>query len=107
MTAEPLGAWNDHITTFSFPRAVSHPILKGIKEEDLKFWDSDNSRLQDGRASYGFGFQFFFIGGLQFNWVWSRRFDYTQFLYDIDGSLIPVEADTGGTRSDFYIMFDF
>ena len=41
----------------------------------FKFWDSENNRLQDARASYGVGFQFFFIGGLQFNWVWSKRME--------------------------------
>jgi WD40 repeat protein len=73
----------------------------------FKFWDSENNRLQDGRASYGAGFQFFFIGGLQFNWVWSKRMDYTQYVYDLDGTPIKIEGDTSGTRSDFYIQFDF
>jgi Tol biopolymer transport system component len=78
----------------------------------FKFWDSDENRLQDGRASYGVGFQFFFIGGLQFNWIWAKRLDYTQFTYfDADGNFmptpIPVKADTGGTISEFYIAFDW
>jgi hypothetical protein len=75
----------------------------------FEFWDSENNRLQDARASYGVGFQFFFIGGLQFNWVWSQRMDYTQYIYPdgLAGPPVAVEADTGGTRSDFYIQFDF
>jgi len=75
----------------------------------FKFWDSENNRLQDARASYGVGFQFFFIGGLQFNWVWSQRMDYTQYIYPdgLAGPPVAVEGDTGGTRSDFYIQFDF
>jgi outer membrane protein assembly factor BamA len=97
------GSWYDPYT--GVIRAdYSQPVPEIIQ---FKFWDNDNNRLQDGRASYGFGFQFFFIGGLQFNWVWSNRFDYTQFLYDVDGSPIPTEADKGDTRQDFYIMFDF
>jgi hypothetical protein len=73
------------------------------------FWDSDNNRLQDARASYGVGFQFFFIGGLQFNWVWAHRMDYTQYIYPegLLGPPVAIEGDTGSTRSDFYIQFDF
>ena len=82
-----------------------------------RFWDSDNNRLQDGRASYGGGFQFLFFGGLQFNWIWSQRLNYTQFVYPINpltgqpdlllGPPVPVEQDSGGTRNDFYIAFDW
>jgi hypothetical protein len=80
----------------------------------FKFWDSENSRLQDGRASYGVGFQFYFLGGLQFNWVWANRLDYTQYCTDgiVDpcvnfGNLLPVEAKDKGTISQFYIAFDY
>jgi hypothetical protein len=74
----------------------------------FEFWDSENDQLQDGRAAYGFGFQFFFIGGLQFNWVWSERLDYTQVLCcDAAGEPIRMDADTGDRRMDFYIFFDF
>jgi hypothetical protein len=79
----------------------------------FKFWDSDENRLQDGRGSYGWGFQFFFIGGLQFNWVWAYPLDYTQFTYTDpvtgDPLLTPVkiEQDGGGVRTDFYIQFDW
>ena len=73
-----------------------------------RFWDSDNNRLQDGRASYGAGFQFRFIGGLQFNWVWSQRVNYTQYVYtSFNEPPIPMEIDSGGTRNDFYIAFDW
>jgi hypothetical protein len=70
----------------------------------FRFWNSDENELQDGRASYGTGFQLFFLGGLQFNWVWAKRLDYLQYepvLQDF------VKADGGGTRMDFYIAFDF
>jgi Tol biopolymer transport system component len=75
----------------------------------FKAWDSANDRLQDARGSYGYGFQFRFIGGLQFNWVWSHRLPYTRYVPDPAGSgqLVPVKADTGGTRTDFYVVFDF
>jgi Tol biopolymer transport system component len=95
------------------------PELRGIRVDPFtgepipfKFWDSENDRFQDGRGSYGFGFQFFFLGGLQFNWAWSERLDYTRYVpvFDDGGFLVdftPTEAETGGRRLDFYIVFDF
>ena len=77
---------------------------------EFKWWDSDADRLQDARGSYGAGFQFLFLGGLQFNWAWSHRMDYTRFVVDPSnpfGDLLPVEADTSGSRFDFYIVYDF
>ncbi len=74
----------------------------------FRFWDSENDRLQDGRASYGFGFQFRFLGGLQLNWAWAEVLDYTQYVFDFDTQqLVATEADTSGRRMDFYIAFDF
>ena len=77
----------------------------------FEMWDSENDRLQDLRGSYGVGFQFFFLGGLQFNWAWSHSMSYTTFA-DSDPSvgivqLQKVKADTGGWRQDFYIVFDW
>lgn len=89
------------------------PVLGGIRVDasntpiEFEFWDSDESRLRDGRASYGAGFQFLFIGGLQFNWIWARQLPYTQFLPSTTGELVPQKADTSGTRTEFYIAFDF
>lgn len=82
----------------------------------FKFWDSDNDRLQDGRASYGAGFHFRFIGGLQFNWSFATRLPYSQFAYDpftgrvildTNGEPVSFEAGDDGTVSEFYITFDF
>jgi peptidase MA superfamily protein/WD40 repeat protein len=74
-------------------------------------WDSENNRLQDLRASWGVGFQFFFLGGLQFNWAWAKRFPYTGFRDDpstpFDLDFIPVKVDVGGFRNEFYIIFDW
>ncbi|MDH3628370.1 MAG: hypothetical protein OEV00_09620 [Acidobacteriota bacterium] len=80
------------------------------------FWDSENDQFQDARASYGFGFQFLFIGNLQFNWIWAKRLDFTQYCASgvidacvFDG-LTPLEkrdGDTRGTRMEFYITYDF
>jgi Tol biopolymer transport system component len=77
------------------------------------FWDSEENRLQDGRASYGWGFQFRFIG-LQFNWVWANALPYTQFVpenlacnpFNEPCLLTPEERDPE-TQSEFYIAFDW
>ncbi|HZN53762.1 MAG TPA: hypothetical protein VFB67_00440 [Candidatus Polarisedimenticolaceae bacterium] len=76
------------------------------------WWDDKNDRLQDLRASYGAGFQFFFLGGLQLNWSWAKRLSYTHFVFNDDPStpqfdLVPVKADVGGVRTEFYITFDW
>jgi hypothetical protein len=75
----------------------------------FRWWDNVNDRPQDLRASYGTGFQFFFLGGLQFNWVWAKRLPYTRYVVDTanPGQLKPVDADLGGVRSEFYITFDW
>ena len=77
----------------------------------FSFWDGENNRLQDGRASYGFGLQAYILG-LQMNWSWARRLDYTQYELDFGGGTVPIginktKANKGGTRMDFYIVFDF
>jgi len=78
----------------------------------FSFWDSENNRLQDGRASYGVGFKAF-VFGLQLNWSWAHRLDYTQYVLQFDPlsgfatGIEPVKADTSGARMDFYIVYDF
>ena len=81
----------------------------------FEFWDSTNNRLQDLRGSYGVGFQFLFLGALQFNWVWSHRLEFTEWVCDVPssifgtcpGTVVPVKGDSSGTHSQFYITFDF
>ncbi|ANM30259.1 hypothetical protein ABI59_12710 [Acidobacteria bacterium Mor1] len=83
----------------------------------FEFWDSENDRLQDGRASYGAGLNFRFLGGLQFNWVWSKRLDHTAIVCVPNdailgcaisgGAIEKVEVDGGDTRMDFFIQFDW
>lgn len=83
-----------------------------VSGQDLPFecWDSENGRLQDCRASYGFGLQFYFAG-LQWNWSWASRLPYTQYVredpFSYSSPLVPVENDGGDQRMDFYIIFDF
>ena len=75
---------------------------------DFDFFDSENDRLQDLRGSYGVGFQFRFLGGLQFNWVFAKRLPYTEFVFDpTTMSVVPQKANTSGTDTQFYIAFDF
>ena len=56
---------------------------------------------------------FFFLGGLQFNWAWAQRLDYTQFVpigIDPTTGFIewePTRADTGNLQMDFYIIYDW
>jgi len=86
------------------------PDLHGVRPNNpFSWWDRANNRPQDLRASWGAGFQFFFLGGLQFNWAWAKRFSYTGFAFDPDnpGQLMPVKADVGGVRSEFYITWDW
>lgn len=76
----------------------------------FEFWNSEQDELQDGRASYGLGFQFFFLGGLQFNWVWARQMDYLEldpFCRPVGADECFFKVDTGGTKTEFYIAFDF
>jgi len=97
--------WIDPNTGFVRVDDLGQPIKFDV-------WDSANDRLQDLRGSYGVGFQFMFLGGLQLNWVWSQRLDFTEYIRVIDPmtlatSVVPVKGDSNGTRTQFYITFDF
>jgi outer membrane protein assembly factor BamA len=43
--------------------------------ESFDFWDSDEHRLRDGLASYGWGLSTQFLG-LELNWDFARRWDF-------------------------------
>ena len=77
----------------------------------FSWWDDANDRMQDLRASWGVGFQMILIGGLQFNWDWSKRLPYTRYVNvsPIPGviDLQPVSADVSTVYSEFYIAFDW
>jgi outer membrane protein assembly factor BamA len=83
-------------------------VLTPIK---FKMYDSANNRLQDLRGAYGGGFQFFFLGGLQFNWAWAKRLPYTRFVDNPATPLtydpIPIDAPLPGWENEFYIAFDW
>lgn len=108
-------AWFDDDRWYD-PNLGAFRVTSAGEEVPFSFWDSDNGRFQDARASWGWGFQFLFLGGLQFNWVFVERFPYTEYLpvigTDGGGNLIitdyqPVKNDGGDTRTEFYIQFDF
>lgn len=54
---------------------------------DFKFWDSQDDRLRDGVAAYGFGLTVNFIG-LDLNWDFSKRWDGDQTLDDTEVTFI-------------------
>jgi hypothetical protein len=73
-----------------------------------EFWNSELDELQDGRASYGAGFQFLLFGWLPMNWVWARPLDYVEWdpnaLGAGAGGFVRVE---GKTVQEFYITYDW
>jgi len=86
---------------------------------DFKFYDSDENRFQDGRASYGLGFSFR-LGVLDLNWTFARRLPYAETrdtaLCDAaiatSFSAIASDCELGetkdsGFKSDFYIGYAF
>jgi hypothetical protein len=100
-------AWFDNDLWYD-PQTQAIRIDNANQPVGFKFWDSDENRLRDGRASYGAGFQFLFLGGLQLNWVWARPLNYEQFDPALNGGLGGfAKVDGGGTRNQFYIVFDF
>jgi len=93
----------------------AQPVRTGLNSVTLtnipfSWWDRQNDRMQDLRASWGAGFQFFFLGGLQFNWAWAKRLPYTRYVDDLSdplGHFVPVKADVSSVRSEFYITWDW
>ena len=89
---------------------------------DYKLYDSDESRLQDGRASYGIGFSFW-LGPFNLNWNFARRLPFgethvtnecnpgaaTSFQgFTNFASLCPIEeTNDSSIAADFYIGYAF
>ena len=94
---------------------------------EYDFWDSEEDRLQDGRASYGIGFSVQ-MGPLELIWNFSRRLPYAEtqdtmlcdnalfpelletpedFFDDIDTDCFLTETNDSSWRSDFWIGFPF
>jgi len=47
--------------------------------KDFEFWNSDENRLEDGIATYGWGFTVRFLG-LDLNWDFAKRWDFNNTL---------------------------
>ncbi|HKY31153.1 MAG TPA: hypothetical protein VJV23_01365 [Candidatus Polarisedimenticolia bacterium] len=91
---------------------------------DFKFYDSDENRLRDGRASYGLGFSFR-LGYLDLNWTFAKRLPFTETRFagsclaaantattfeELAAALAScplVEVSDDAWRSDFYIGYSF
>jgi hypothetical protein len=90
------------------------PDFKILDPIGFSWWDSDQDQPQDARVSYGVGVNFVFIGGLQFNWIWAKPLDYTQYVLQpsendenvAEFRLGPVTVD-GETQTEFYILYDW
>jgi len=75
---------------------------------NFDIWDSENDRFQDLRPVYGAGLSFYFLGNLQFNFVWSNRIAYTQYVFDpATNELVKTAAGNNGYDSEFYIAYDW
>jgi WD40 repeat protein len=77
------------------------------------FWDSRNNKLGDGRASYGFGFNFF-LGPFQLTWSYAHQLDNTLEVCDFTTNCTPQDRyriddpyHKKGLISTFYIATDF
>lgn len=82
---------------------VSDPL--GTEIVPFDFWNSELDELQDGRGSYGAGFQFLLFG-LQLNWIWARPMDYLQYVPEIGGGEFQ-KVRNAPTQQEFYIIYDF
>ncbi len=63
-----------------------------LKNQDFTFWDSDERRLLDGRAAYGYGFQVTLLG-LQLHWDFAK--------------LTDLKQSRSGLKTSFYIGTQF
>jgi outer membrane protein assembly factor BamA len=82
---------------------LTDPLNGNLTPVPFDFWNSDQDEFQDGRASYGAGFQFLLFGALPMNWIWARPMDYV--VWDPGAQdFVKVEGDT---VKEFYIVFDF
>ena len=81
----------------------------------FRFWDSENSKLGDGRASYGFGWGFY-LGPFQLTWSFAKQLPNTlEVLNCADSSYttgcnvtrIDDPFHDGDTVTQFYIAREF
>jgi hypothetical protein len=75
----------------------------------FKFWDSENNKLGDGRAAYGFGWGFY-LGPFQLTWTFAKHLPNTVESFDLgSGEFVRVDDPfrRGGTITSFYIAREF
>jgi len=84
-----------------------------ILRRRFKFWDSQNSKLGDGRASYGFGWGFY-LGPFELTWSFARQLPNTVEACDSPAPLSPCTITRiddpfhdGDTIGQFYIAREF
>ncbi len=81
-------------------------------QRSFKFWDSKNDKLGDGRASYGFGWNFY-LGPFQLTWSFARQLENTLEACELtspttcDLTRVDDPFRRSGTVSTFYISRDF
>jgi Tol biopolymer transport system component len=81
----------------------------------FKFWDSENGKLGDGRAAYGFGWNFY-LGPFQLTWTFAKHLENTVEVCNVGGNLACDPGERGriddpfrrrGTVTSFYIAREF
>jgi hypothetical protein len=81
-------------------------------QRSFKFWDSKNDKLGDGRASYGFGWNFY-LGPFQLTWSFAHQLENTVEACELtspttcDLTRVDDPFHKSGTVSTFYISRDF
>ncbi|HEU4402221.1 MAG TPA: hypothetical protein VFT43_08960, partial [Candidatus Polarisedimenticolia bacterium] len=75
----------------------------------FKLWDSQNNKLADARASYGFGWNFY-LGPFQLTWSFAKQLPNTVETIDtttLRSTRIDDPFHKDGTVTSFYIARDF
>ena len=96
----------------AFDPSTGNPSIR-----QFDFWDSKNNSLGDGRAAYGFGWNFW-LGPFQLTWTFSRLLENTVEVCETTDPLNPGTAPCTltriddpfrerGTVTEFYIAREF
>lgn len=97
------------------PNTVFTGTSGGLVHRRFRFWDSENSKLGDGRAAYGFGWGFY-LGPFQLTWSFAKQLPNTvEVCNGIDASYstgceitrIDDPFHDGDTVTQFYIAREF
>ena len=101
------------LTDPSISAFVVGPGGTQLVQRRYDFWDSENNKLGDGRASYGFGWNFW-LGPFQLTWTFARQLENTVEVCnsvlnctDADRTRIDDPFHKNGTVTEFYIAREF